>query len=254
MRRSLTILNCISTLSRSSSPSLWTVATGSESLHRPCCQQSMQRFVNASSKSRQSLNQQYLCCYMRSKTLMHLWACWRHEVNESRARFKSCADHYSWGDGGRISSLAPGTYSFNICPKQFKHSESIRRSLQVRKPAISLLVLGCMNYFRYYPLRLRHISYSQFLAGKYMLTCSILPLLDNPPSRLDCPELMEQDVEDLELDVPHVLDLLTLFVARAVTDDILPPSFVSHTKGKMKDFLPLFCQTAQDTLSSAVYP
>ena len=53
-------------------------------------------------------------------------------------------------------------------------------------------------------------------------------------SHIMCQDLesgMTQEVEDLELDVPHALDLLTLFVARAVTDDILPPSFVTHTKG-----------------------
>ncbi len=36
-----------------------------------------------------------------------------------------------------------------------------------------------------------------------------------------------QGCEDLKLDVPHALDLLPQFVARAVIDDLLPPVFVT---------------------------
>lgn len=36
-----------------------------------------------------------------------------------------------------------------------------------------------------------------------------------------------QSCDDLKLDVPRTLDLLPLFVARAVTDDLLPPNFVT---------------------------
>jgi hypothetical protein len=36
-----------------------------------------------------------------------------------------------------------------------------------------------------------------------------------------------QSSDDLKLDVPRAPDLLPLFVARAVTDDLLPPNFVT---------------------------
>lgn len=38
-----------------------------------------------------------------------------------------------------------------------------------------------------------------------------------------------ESVEDLSLDIPDAVDLLSLFLARAVVDDILPPAFLSRT-------------------------
>lgn len=37
-----------------------------------------------------------------------------------------------------------------------------------------------------------------------------------------------EDFDDLLLDVPDACALMTLFICRAITDDILPPSFVSR--------------------------
>lgn len=39
-----------------------------------------------------------------------------------------------------------------------------------------------------------------------------------------------ESVDDLELDCPNAADVVSLFLARAVVDDILPPSFLSKTK------------------------
>ncbi|GAQ81206.1 MA3 domain-containing protein [Klebsormidium nitens] len=38
-----------------------------------------------------------------------------------------------------------------------------------------------------------------------------------------------ESVEDLSLDIPDAVELLSLFLARAVVDDILPPAFLSRT-------------------------
>ena len=36
-----------------------------------------------------------------------------------------------------------------------------------------------------------------------------------------------ESVDDLKLDVPEAIELVSLFVARAVVDDIIPPAIVS---------------------------
>lgn len=42
-----------------------------------------------------------------------------------------------------------------------------------------------------------------------------------------------QSVDDLQIDVPGAPDLIATFVARAVIDDILPPSFVEKLPSGM---------------------
>jgi MA3 domain len=73
----------------------------------------------------------------------------------------------------------------------------------------------------------------QWLAGR---RCPPSP----PPSRCVhtqniSPEQMQKgfldvvsSVDDLQIDVPGAVDLTATFVARAVVDDILPPSFVAR--------------------------
>ncbi|AQK78411.1 Programmed cell death protein 4 [Zea mays] len=42
--------------------------------------------------------------------------------------------------------------------------------------------------------------------------------------------LLLEAVDDLAVDIPDVVDVLALFIARAVVDDILPPAFLSNAK------------------------
>jgi len=59
-----------------------------------------------------------------------------------------------------------------------------------------------------------------------------------------------QTSEDLKLDVPRALDLLPLFVARAVIDDLLPPIFVTKLSLGTLLLLPSINFTAQYHLTS----
>ena len=43
-----------------------------------------------------------------------------------------------------------------------------------------------------------------------------------------------QAVDDLQIDVPDAPNLIATFVARAVIDDILPPSFVERLRSGKK--------------------
>ena len=51
-----------------------------------------------------------------------------------------------------------------------------------------------------------------------------------------------QSVEDLSLDVPAADDLVAHFIARAVTDDILPPAFLSQLSSGAPALPPPPCQ------------
>ncbi|XP_024399349.1 MA3 DOMAIN-CONTAINING TRANSLATION REGULATORY FACTOR 3 [Physcomitrium patens] len=44
-----------------------------------------------------------------------------------------------------------------------------------------------------------------------------------------------ESVEDLVLDIPEAVDILAIFLARAVVDDILPPAFLSKTRKLLVD-------------------
>jgi MA3 domain len=40
-----------------------------------------------------------------------------------------------------------------------------------------------------------------------------------------------ENVDDIQLDVPDAVQLIAVFIERAIVDDILPPSFVQHIAG-----------------------
>ncbi|KAF3796600.1 Programmed cell death protein 4 [Nymphaea thermarum] len=44
-----------------------------------------------------------------------------------------------------------------------------------------------------------------------------------------------ESADDLALDIPGAVDILALFVSRAVVDDILPPVFLSHAKSSLPE-------------------
>lgn len=43
-----------------------------------------------------------------------------------------------------------------------------------------------------------------------------------------------ESTDDLTVDIPHAVDVLALFIARAVVDDILPPSFLAKTMAYLR--------------------
>lgn len=48
--------------------------------------------------------------------------------------------------------------------------------------------------------------------------------------------MLLKTVDDLALDIPNAVDLLALFIARAVVDDILPPSFITKAKKILPEY------------------
>lgn len=47
--------------------------------------------------------------------------------------------------------------------------------------------------------------------------------------------MLLEAVDDLAVDILDVVDVLALFIARAVVDDILPPAFLSKAKGSLSE-------------------
>lgn len=52
------------------------------------------------------------------------------------------------------------------------------------------------------------------------------------------PPCTSPQVDDLVLDVPEAVDMLALFVARAVVDDVLPPALVHRVAAPSSEHLP----------------
>ena len=60
----------------------------------------------------------------------------------------------------------------------------------------------------------------------------VVSFVENEFNFKDCLHYMTrllQAISDLQLDVPDAVELLSQFMARAVVDDILPPSFLTKT-------------------------
>jgi len=58
-------------------------------------------------------------------------------------------------------------------------------------------------------------------------------------------------IEDLALDIPNVLTLLAVFIARAVIDDILPPSFLLRVDAAEGDGASRCVKAAQQLMQQA---
>ena len=63
-----------------------------------------------------------------------------------------------------------------------------------------------------------------------------------------------QSIEDLKLDVPAADDLVAHFIARAVTDDILPPAFLSQLSSGAPALPPFMCHPSGCYRSPRVPP
>lgn len=59
-------------------------------------------------------------------------------------------------------------------------------------------------------------------------TCAVPLLTHNPP----CLSLCHSATDDLVLDCPDAVRLLSLFLGRAIVDEILPPSFLTQVWGR----------------------
>ncbi|KAG6543294.1 hypothetical protein Mapa_015208 [Marchantia paleacea] len=102
----------------------------------------------------------------------------------------------------------------------------------VEEAAANLRDVGSPNYHHYFVKKLISMAMDKHDREKEMASVLISALYNDTiePDQLAKGYLkLLESVDDLKLDIPDATDILALFLARAVVDDILPPSFLSRT-------------------------
>ncbi|KAM7514643.1 hypothetical protein LguiA_004226 [Lonicera macranthoides] len=99
----------------------------------------------------------------------------------------------------------------------------------VVSPAYELKELGMPNYNYYFVKKLVSMAMDRHDKEKEMaavlLSSLYADVIDPPQVYKGFTKLLES-ADDLIVDIPDTVDVLALFVARAVVDDILPPAFL----------------------------
>eukprot|EP00249_Psilotum_nudum_P015818 c25533_g1_i1 orf=741-2900(+) len=102
----------------------------------------------------------------------------------------------------------------------------------VAETAAELRDLGCPNYHHYFVKKLISMSMDRHDREKEM-SCVLLSALYadviQPDQLAKGFARLVESVDDLCLDIPDAIDIVALFIARAVVDDILPPAFLLKT-------------------------
>ncbi|KAL5973817.1 MA3 DOMAIN-CONTAINING TRANSLATION REGULATORY FACTOR 2 [Asimina triloba] len=89
--------------------------------------------------------------------------------------------------------------------------------------------LGCPEYLYYFVKKLVSMAMDRHDKEKEMAAVLLSTLYDeliDPPQVYRGYSILLESADDLAVDIPDVVDVLALFIARAVVDDILPPAFL----------------------------
>jgi MA3 domain len=108
----------------------------------------------------------------------------------------------------------------------------------VQLAASELVDLGVEEYHHYFVKKVVSMSMDGHDKEKEMASVLLSSLYNDTltPShiKLGFMNLLES-ADDLSVDIPTVVDLLAIFIARAVVDEILPPVFLARAKGSLSD-------------------
>ncbi|KAK4799691.1 hypothetical protein SAY86_025056 [Trapa natans] len=99
--------------------------------------------------------------------------------------------------------------------------------------ASDLRDLGSSNYHPYFIKRVVSMAMDRHDKEKEMASVLLSALyadVISPPQIRDGFVLLLESADDLAVDILDAVDILALFLARAVVDDILPPSFLTRAK------------------------
>lgn len=98
--------------------------------------------------------------------------------------------------------------------------------------------LGYDDFHRYFVKKLVSMAMDRHDKEKEMvsvlLSCLYGDVVSSTQIKLGFVMLL-QAVDDLAVDIPDAVDVLALFIARAVVDDILPPAFLNKAKGSLTE-------------------
>ncbi|KAL2503755.1 MA3 domain-containing protein [Abeliophyllum distichum] len=98
------------------------------------------------------------------------------------------------------------------------------------------LEMPCYNY--YFVKKLVSIAMDRHDKEKEMAAVLLSSLYGNvidPPQVYKGFQKLLESTDDLTVDIPNAVDILALFIARAVVDDILPPSFLTKAMGSLSE-------------------
>ena len=108
----------------------------------------------------------------------------------------------------------------------------------VKLAASDLKELGYDDFHRYFVKKLVSMAMDRHDKEKEMASVLLSSLygdvISSTQIRLGFVMLLEA-VDDLAVDILDAVDVLALFIARAVVDDILPPAFLSREKASLSE-------------------
>ncbi|XP_057841956.2 MA3 DOMAIN-CONTAINING TRANSLATION REGULATORY FACTOR 4 [Cryptomeria japonica] len=108
----------------------------------------------------------------------------------------------------------------------------------VAATAADLTDLGCPSYHHYFVKKLISMAMDRHDREKEMaavLLSSLYADVIEPEQVSKGFSKLLDSADDLALDIPDAVDILALFVARAVVDDILPPAFLTKMLKSLPD-------------------
>lgn len=108
----------------------------------------------------------------------------------------------------------------------------------VKLASSDLKELGHDDFHRYFIKKLVSMAMDRHDKEKEMVSVMLSSLYGDVFSSTQIKlgfVMLLQAVDDLTVDIPDAVDVLALFIARAVVDDILPPAFLSKAKGSLSE-------------------
>lgn len=122
--------------------------------------------------------------------------------------------------------------------------------------ASELRELGSFEYHPYFIKRLVSMAMDRHDKEKEMTSVLLSALYSDVISSTHIKHgffMLLESADDLVVDIPDAVDILALFIARAVVDDILPPAFVTKAKKSLSELSKGFqaLQTAEKSYLSA---
>eukprot|EP01018_Ginkgo_biloba_P024699 Gb_11642 [translate_table: standard] len=108
----------------------------------------------------------------------------------------------------------------------------------VASAATDLKDLGCPTYHHYFVKKIISMAMDRHDREKEMASVLLSALYADviqPEQVSEGFAKLLESADDLALDIPDAVDILALFIARAVVDDILPPAFLTKTRKSLPE-------------------
>ncbi|XP_072971390.1 MA3 DOMAIN-CONTAINING TRANSLATION REGULATORY FACTOR 1-like [Typha angustifolia] len=155
-------------------------------------------------------------------------------LDRNDPNYDSCEEPYELVGGGATVSTPFDDYKKSVVTI----IEEYFSTGDVELAASDLRDLGSGEYHHYFVKRLVSMAMDRHDKEKEMASVLLSALYGDVISSAQISRgfmMLLEAVDDLALDILDAVDVLALFIARAVVDDILPPAFLTRTKGTLAD-------------------